>query len=161
MSNNNGSGKDRSTSRERNEIENDVLLIIKDTEKTLLDSLNPAVIKDLNPFKRKQVYRYFEKKDSEYAIKTYKEGENIIIKIYPVGKLRRLAEQKTQEVLMKGSEEELPPMDAYERFIIHDYLKERNGICTASIGVSGKDRRVKIVPVYGRPLRKARKRFSR
>lgn len=147
--------------RKKEEIDKDVYLIIKSVEKQLLNSLKPAYIKDLNSFQRKQVYRYFEKKESEYSIKTYKEEENTVIKVYPVGVLRRLAEQKTQEVLMNGREEELPPMGAYERFIIHDYLKDRGGVSTVSTGVSGKDRRIRIVPSYGRHLRKAKKRLTR
>jgi len=147
--------------RKREEIDKDVLSIVKDAENKLFDSLQPVIIKRLNSFQRKQVYNYFENRNGEYVIKTYREEDDVMIKVYPVGKLRRLAEQKTQEVLMKGKEEELPPMGAFERFIIHDYLKERNGINTLSVGVQGKDRRVKILPVFGRPLKKARRKLTR
>lgn len=113
------------------------------------------VVEGLNGFQRKQLYEYFEK-FKEYKVKSYRETDSTIVKIYPVGKLKRFAEQKMQEVLMKGKSEILPPMGAFERFIIHDYLKEREGVKTESKGEPGKDRRIEILPVFGRGLKKAK-----
>jgi len=158
---NNNRKREKRGYRKRVEIDEEILSLVKDAENKLFNSMQPVIIKNLNSFQRKQVYNYFENRNGEYLIKTYREEEDVIIKIYPVGRLRRLAEQKTQEVLMNGREEELPVMGAFERFIIHDYLKQRNGIKTLSVGVQGEDRRVKILPVFGRTLKKAKRKLTR
>ena len=131
--------------------------IIGDTEERLSSSLEPVRLEGLNGFQRKKVHQHFEK-TQEYRVKTYREESDIILKVYPVGNLKRLAEQKTQEVLMKGQFEEMPPMGSFERFIIHDYLKEREGIKTESTGQKGKDRRIIIQPLFGRNPRRVNKR---
>jgi spoIIIJ-associated protein len=82
------------------------------------------------------------------------------MKVYPVGKLRRFAEQKAQEVLMKGESEILPPMGSFERFVIHDYLKNRDGVRTESFG-EGKDRHVEIFPLFGRNPKKVKRKLTR
>ena len=127
-------------------------------EELLLDSLAPATIEHMNAFQRKQIHRHFEK-SQEYQVKSYSSEGNITLRIFPVGNLKRLAEQKMQEVLMHGRPEELPSMGSYERFVIHDYLKEREGVCTESVGEKGKDRRIEIRPVFGRSLKKVKKRL--
>ena len=106
------------------------------------------------------IHRHFEK-TQEYKSKTYRENDNdYIMKIFPVGQLRRFAEQKAQEVLMKGESEVLPPMGAFERFVIHEYLKDRSGIRTESFG-EGAERHIEITPVFGRALKKAKRRLTR
>ena len=122
--------------------------------------MDPAIIKDLGGFQRKLVHEHFER-TQEYSVKTYRDDEQVILKIYPTGRLKRLAEQKTQEVLMKGVSEALPPMGSYQRFVIHDYLKEREGVKTVSRGEEGKDRHIEIHPIYGRSLKKAKTRLTR
>ncbi len=136
-------------------VDEDLKKIIDQAQLHLQESLEPFIIQNLNPFQRKQVYYHFEK-TKEYKIKTYREEDHITLKVYPVGKLKRLAEQKTQEVLMKKTSEALPPMGSYERFIIHDYLKDRDGIKTESKGEKGKDRHIIIIPVFGRTPKKAK-----
>ena len=128
-------------------------------EEALLDSLTPTVIRGLNHFQRKFVQRHFEQ-NQEFQTKMYKENSDVIVKVYPVGKLRRLTEQKTQEVLMKGKPEILPPMGAFERFVVHDYLKEREGVRTESFG-EGPDRHVEIHPLFGRSPKKAKRKLTR
>jgi len=133
---------------------------IAQVEERLRDSLGGETIRGLDGDQRKQVHKHFEKTE-EYRVKSYQEKEDIILKIYPVGNLRRLAEQKAQEVLMKGKPEVFPPMGSFERFVIHDYLKGREGVKTESFGEAGKDRHVEISPLFGRSLKKAKRKLTR
>ena len=80
--------------------------------------------------------------------------------MYPVGELQRMAETKVQEVLMTGESRSLPSMGSYERFIIHEYMKNRSGIRTESFG-EGDDRHVELFPVFGRVPKKAKRRLTR
>ncbi|MBN2415796.1 hypothetical protein JXO52_08130 [bacterium] len=139
------------------EKDKDVYKAIGEAERFLVDSLLPFTFDGLNGYERKKVHEHFEN-DTEYRVKTYREDDQIILKVYPVGSLKRLAEQKTQEVLMKGQAEELPPMGSFERFVIHDYLKERHGVRTESTGQRGEDRRIVIMPLFGRRPRKVKGR---
>ena len=151
--------KDRKFRREKRTDEK-VQKTIEYIEKTLYDSIKAITIKELNEYQMKSIQRYFEK-IQEYRIKTYRENDEIIMKVYPVGSLRRLAEQKAQEVLMKGKPEVFPPMGSFERFVIHDYLKEREGVKTESLGKEGNDRHIEIHPLFGRTLKKTKKRLIR
>lgn len=143
----------------RPEMDDDTRQAIRNAENQLANQLEAVVLDKLNPFQRKQVYRYFEKTD-EYVVKNFRDrddSENVMLKVYPVGNLRRLAEQKTQEVLMNVRAENLPPMGSFERFVIHDYLKERDGIKTESHGEAS-GRHIKISPLFGRTPKKAKRR---
>lgn len=135
-------------------VEKEILRV----QEVLKESIDPVRLSDFNGFQRKQIYRHFEK-TQEYEVKSYKNDEDVTLKVYPIGNLKRLAEQKIQEVLMHGKPETLPPMGSYERFVIHNYLKEREGVTTESVGERGKDRRIEIRPVFGRTLRRAKKRL--
>lgn len=143
---------------EKPRMDEDVKKVIDACQHALATDLKPFTIEGLNGFQRKQVYQYFEK-TREYNVKTYKHEEETVIKVYPVGNLKRLAEQKAQEVLMTGEPGNLPPLGSYERFVIHDYLKERGGVRTASAG-EGEERHVEIHPIYGRTPKKAKKRLT-
>ncbi len=147
----------RHRSRPPRQSDEQVDKAIADVQAALYDRLEPAIIRELNGFQRKQVYRFFER-TCEYKVKAVRENDDLILKVYPLGQLRRIAEQKTQLVLMKGKPESLPPMDSYQRFLIHDYLKDRDGVKTESSGEAGKDRHVEIHPVFGRTTKKAKKR---
>ncbi|MCK5148458.1 hypothetical protein KAR48_17000 [bacterium] len=139
------------------QLDDSIKTWIDKAEHHLVDSLEYFSIPGLNPFHRKQVYRYFER-TPEYAVKAYRVDEDVTLRIYPVGALKRLAEQRTQEVVMNGHVQSLPVMGSFERFVIHDYLKDREGICTESSGESGRDRHIEIRPVFGRTNKKARKK---
>jgi len=149
--------KPRYRSREPRQSDEQVDKAIADVQAALYDKLEPAIITSLNGFQRKQVYRFFEK-TCEFKVKAVRENDDYILKVYPLGQLRRIAEQKTQLVLMNGKPESLPPMDSYERFLIHDYLKDRDGVKTESSGVIDKDRHVEIHPIFGRTKKKKKKR---
>jgi hypothetical protein len=129
-------------------------------EASFQNTLKPYRVSGLKGFQRKLLRRRYEN-SPEYAIKSYRDGEEVIFKIYPVGRLRRMAEQKMQEVMMNGRSSPLPPMGAYERFVIHDYLKERDGITTESQGLEGKDRHIIVKPLFGREPRKQKRRLTR
>ena len=135
-----------------------ILDMTRKVEEFLRESIEPYKMSGLNGFQRKQIYSHFEK-TNEFKVKAYREQNQVIIKVYPIGNLRRLAEQKVQEVLMNGKIQALPRMGSYERFVIHDYLKDREGIRTGSIGESGKDRHIQIYPLFGRNLKKAKKKL--
>ena len=147
--------------RKNPKVDEKVQQAITQAEEFLNGSLEPATIRELDGSQRKLIHEHFEK-TQEYKVKSYREKESEIIKIYPVGQLKRLAEQKTQEVLMKGKPEDLPPMGSYQRFVIHDYLKDREGVKTESFGEKGKDRHVEILPLvenlplFGRNLKKVK-----
>jgi len=135
-----------------------VLEAIRDAERQLQSSLQAVEIAGLNPFQRKQVYRHFER-GTEYKIKAFPRDDHWIMKIYPVGNLKRLAEQKAQEVLMKGEMVSLSPLGSFERFVIHDYLKERSGLRTESRG-EGEERHIEIHPQFGRMPKKIKRRLT-
>lgn len=131
---------------------------IKKAEEALKDGNESYKIYGLNGFQRKQVYSHFER-TQEYKAKSYKENDGVVVKIYPIGKIKRLAEQKAQEVLMQGVSIDLPAMSSFERFVIHDYLKEREGVQTQSFG-EGKDRYIQISPQFGRSLKKVKRKLT-
>ncbi len=60
--------------------------------------------------------------------------------------LNEIAKDIGDEVILHKKEKILPPMNPYERRIIHLALKEREGVETESIG-EGADRKVVIRPV--------------
>lgn len=140
------------------QMDPDVKQAIEKAIELLQDNLQPSLIAGFNAFQRKQVHQYFER-IPEFAVKSYRHEENFNMKVYPVGALKRLAEQRSQEVIMRGESEKLPSMGSYERFIIHDYLKDRAGVRTESEG-EGADRHVVIYPIFGRNLKKAKRRLT-
>jgi len=126
------------------------------------DHLDPLEIQNLNAFQRKQLHLYFEK-HREYLVRSIRDQANkevVVLRVYPLGELQRMAEARVQEVLITGEPQQLPPMDAFARFLVHDYLKDREGIRTESFG-EGKERHVRIFPVFGRELKKAKRRLIR
>ncbi len=140
-------------------MDENVLRSIRQAEEAFKEDSTPFKITGLNGFQRKQLYSYFEKKQ-EYRAKSYREKEEVIVKVFPIGHLKRLAEKAAQEVLMQGDIIDLPTMGSFERFVIHDYLKEREGVKTESYG-EGKDRHIQISPQFGRGLKKTKKRLTR
>jgi predicted RNA-binding protein Jag len=124
------------------------------------ESLDPFRMEGLNPYQRKGIHRHYERMP-EYQVRTLRdEGDEVILIIYPVGHLQRNAETVLQEVLMTGERRILPPMGSFERFIVHEYLKNRGGVRTESYG-EGVDRHVEIFPIFGRTPKKAKRRLTR
>lgn len=124
--------------------------------------LDPLEIQGLNAFQRKQLHLHF-KKHREFLVRSIRDQvdkEVVLLRVYPLGELQRMAEARVQEVLITGEPQQLPPMDAFARFLVHDYLKNREGIRTESFGEE-KERHVQIFPVFGRELKKAKRRLIR
>jgi len=137
----------------------DINKLIETIKNDLQNSIRPYILNNVNSDLIKQLKNELSS-EQEYKIKTYKKGKDITLKVYPVGNLKRLAEKKAQEVIMNGKKITLAPMGAFERFVIHDYLTSRNGIKTQSFGKEGKDRHIKIYPLFGREPKKAKKKLT-
>lgn len=60
--------------------------------------------------------------------------------------LKSAAQSLAKEVVRQGSARYLPPMNAYERRVVHSALAEVEGIKTESEGL-GEDRRIVIKPI--------------
>ncbi|MEE8558165.1 MAG: R3H domain-containing nucleic acid-binding protein [Myxococcota bacterium] len=59
-------------------------------------------------------------------------------------RLEELARERAREVMERGEEVLLPPMNSRDRWIVHDTLKTMTGVRTESVG-DGRLKRVKIV----------------
>lgn len=147
--------RDKGSSNGLNNESNEIINSIKEI---LMNSTQSHLLTDLNNHQRKIVINYFSS-NNEYRVKCYKKDNKIILKICPIGNLKRLAEQKIQEVIVNGNSVELPVMGPFERFIIHDYLKERKGVKTKSYGNEGKNRHIKISPLFGRDPKRIKKKL--
>lgn len=133
--------------------------ILIDIQKQLRDSLEPFCIDNLNGFERKRVHSFFDSK-KDYVTKTYRHGEQFVLKVFPVGNLRKMAKETAEKVLSTGETVTLPYLDNYERFVVHDYLKDFDGIETKSIG-EGHDRRMEIRQAkFGRSLKRIIKKIK-
>ncbi len=127
--------------------------LIDKIQHDLANSLEPVSLTQLNSFERKQIHRFFDNK-ADYVTKTYREGEEYELRVYPVGNLKRYAEGKAEEAINTGKKVILPHMSNYERFLIHEALKSNEAIKSASFG-EGEDRHIEIEPViFGRGLRR-------
>jgi predicted RNA-binding protein Jag len=142
--------------RHRRDKIDDILI---DVQRKLRDTHEPVSLDNLNAFERKRIHRFFDDKD-DYVTKTYRSGDEFTLRVFPVSNIKKLAQAKAQEALESGNAVQLPPMGNYERYIVHDYLKDVEGIETASFG-EGNERRVEIRPVkFGRGLRKIMKKIK-
>ncbi|MFZ5516537.1 MAG: R3H domain-containing nucleic acid-binding protein [Candidatus Zhuqueibacterota bacterium] len=133
--------------------------ILIDAQKRLRDTLEPVSIENLNGFERKKIHGFFDSKP-EYVTKTYRRGESYVLKVFPVGNLKKLAKDAADKVLASGETIMLPYLDNFERFIVHDYLKDFDGIETKSIG-EGQERRLEIRQAkFGRSLKRIIKKIK-
>ena len=143
------------------DYENDenIKKIISDTEERLRGSIKPESFNSLNSFERKMVHRHFDH-NPDFETRTYRDGENFKLIVYPVGNITDYAKEKAEESLQNGKEIDLPPMGSYERFLIHSCLKDISGIETASHG-EGRERHVKIIcRKFGRGLKRIVKKIK-
>lgn len=133
--------------------------LLQEAELQLADSITPVSMPDLSPGERKHVHEFFEHK-LDFETKTYRDGEKHVLWVFPVGNLKKFAESKANESLASGEAVVLPPMSNYERFIIHEALKDMESIETASEGEEA-ERHVVISPVkFGRRLKKIAKKIK-
>jgi predicted RNA-binding protein Jag len=76
-----------------------------------------------------------------------------------VGNLRRYAQQKAEQAIRTGERVVLPHMNDYERFIVHDALKDLTSVKSASYG-EGENRHIEIEPdLFGRGLKRIIKKI--
>lgn len=133
--------------------------LIKKIQNELDGSIVPITLSELNSFERKLVHRHFDH-DPNIVTKTYRHGDIHELKIYPVGNLRKYAREKADQAIEQGETVVLPHMSSYERFIIHDVLKDNELITSESHG-EGQERHVQIKPdLFGRGLKKIFKKIK-
>ena len=133
--------------------------IIIDIQKNLRDTWKPMSIDSLTAYERKRIHGFFDNKP-DYKTKTYRDGDNLVFRIYPVKNLKQFGEEQAREALSRNTTIALPPMGNYERFVIHDHLKSMDGVETISFGEDA-ERHVEISPKkFGRTLKKIIKKIK-
>ena len=133
--------------------------IIEDIRNDLNGSIEPRSFSKLNAYERKLVHRYFDH-NPDVVTKTYRDGEDFELMVYPVGNLRQFALERADESVKKGNKIKLPHMTSYARYVVHDALKDRSDIKVKSHG-DGDERHIEIEPeMYGRGLKRIIKKIS-
>lgn len=131
---------------------------ISELERKLRESITPETIHGLNSFERRLIHRHFDH-NPDVQTRTYRDGSEFTLFVYPVGNIERFARKKAQEALESDDPIALPPMGNYERYIVHSSLKDVGGIETQSQG-DGSERHVQIVSKkFGRGLKKIVKKI--
>jgi predicted RNA-binding protein Jag len=159
--NNDGFSRDR---RDRNDREDNQMgkidRIIIDIQRQLRDSIAPVELTDLNPFERKRIHAFFDNKP-EFKTRTYRDdNDGHVFRVYPIGNLKKYVDTKVKEALEKRETIKLPPMGNFERFIIHDHLKDLEDIETTSQG-ENEARHIELVPKkFGRTLKRIIKKMK-
>ena len=92
----------------RKEIDPKIVTLIRNTEANLKNSYEPAGLSGLDAFERKQVHRHFERLRTDYQTKTYRDGDNYILWIFPVATLKEFVESKAKEAIDNGKSVSLP-----------------------------------------------------
>lgn len=133
--------------------------ILIEIQRKLRDSLEPYCVENLNSFERKRIHSFFDDKE-DYETRTYRQEEKFVLKVIPIGNLKCLAKEQAEKVLETGETAVLPYLGNYERFIIHNYLKDFEGIETKSVG-EGVNRRLEIKQArFGRSLKRIIKKIK-
>lgn len=150
---------DKRQSRHFQDEHSDIDQIIAEIQNKLSDSTTAIDLPNLNAFERKRVHSYFDN-DVDFQTKTYRIDNEYILKIYPIGNLKRMADKMARQVLESGESIFLSNLGNYERFIIHDHLKSFEGIETISTGEG--DQRVLEIKrkQFGRSLRRIIKKIK-
>jgi hypothetical protein len=146
---------------ERTEDDPRINELIRETEQKLADSTQPVQLRNLNAVERKQIHRYFERQKPAFETKTYRGDDDMqVLWVFPVANLKKFAEARAQQAIATDSEVALPPMSSYERFIVHNVLKEIESIESFSAG-EGAERHIQIQPKkFGRGLKKIIKKIK-
>ncbi len=133
--------------------------ILIDVQRHLRDSLEPYCVENLNSYERKRIHSFFDNKE-DYETRTYRQEDRFVLKVIPVGNLKRFAKENAEKVLQTGETIVMPYLGNYERFVIHNYLKDFEGIETKSVG-EGLDRRLEIKQAkFGRSLKRIIKKIK-
>ena len=99
----------------------------------LQDSIEPISLTKLSAFERKLIHRHFDHNEN-IVTKTYRHGDVYELRVIPVGNLKRFAFEKADEAINTGDKISLPNMSNFERFVIHEALKDKDEIKSASFG---------------------------
>lgn len=128
--------------------------LIRNIRDELVDSIEPISITELNAFERKLIHNQFDD-STEITTKTYRISDDAYeLRIYPIGNLKRYAQKKADEAVETRKKVVLSHMTSYERFVVHDYLKDLETVKTSSHG-EGEERHIEIEPeVFGRGLKR-------
>ena len=134
--------------------------ILIDVQKEIKGSYIPISLDKLSAYERKRIHSFFDNKP-DYQTKTYRDDDdNYILRIFPIGNLKCIAEKKAQHVLDTGESIYWDDLGNYERFVVHDHLKSFEGIETISSG-EGNERKLEIKrKQFGRTLKKIIKRIK-
>lgn len=133
--------------------------ILIDAQRHLRDSLEPYCADDLNSYERKRVHSFFDSKE-DYETRTYRHEGRYVLKVIPIGNLKRLARESAEKVQQTGEAIVLPYLGSYERYVIHAFLKDFDGIETKSVG-EGANRRLEIRQIkFGRSLKRIMKKIK-
>ena len=149
----------RTDTGRRPPMDNNIKDTIAKIEEKLVDAVRPESINGLNSFERKLIHRHFDH-NNNYETRTYRNGDNFTLLVYPIANIERFAQEKAQESLDTGNVVNLPPMGSYERYIIHNTLKDISGVETVSEG-EGSERHIQIKSKrFGRSLKKIAKKIK-
>ena len=74
--------------------------ILIDIQKRLRDSIEPVSIENLNGFERKRIHSFFDGRE-DFETKSYRRDGQIVLKVFPVGNLKKFAREKAAEVLAR------------------------------------------------------------
>jgi predicted RNA-binding protein Jag len=133
--------------------------ILIDVQRKLRDSLEPFSLEHLNSFERKKIHSFFDAK-ADFETKTYRRNGEYVLKVFPVGNLKREAKEKAEHVLKTREVYTFPFLPGYERYVIHNYLQNFDGVETKSIGEDN-ERRLEIRPIkFGRTLKRIIKKIK-
>ena len=132
--------------------------MISEIEERLMDAITPESLNGLNSFERKLIHRHFDNSTS-YQTRTYRNGDKFTLCVYPIANIERFAQEKAEESLQSGNTIDLPPMGSFERYVVHNALKDFTGVETVSDG-EGKERHIRIVSKrFGRGLKRIAKKI--
>jgi len=149
----------RRKSYRSSEVNGKIKRLLSKINKELENSIEPVTLTKLNSFERKLVHRHFDH-NPNVVTKTYRIGEIYELRVIPVGNLKKYAIEKAEEAIRTGEKVVLPHMSSYERYIIHETLKDMDSIKSESHG-EGEDRHIEIEPeVFGRSLKRIIKKIK-
>ncbi len=133
--------------------------IIQEIDDKLKDSIQPQIVEGLNSFERRLIHRHYDH-NPDVETRTYRRAGSFTLYVYPVANIENFAREKARQVLEQGESIDLPPMGSFERYIVHNCLKEIDGVETISFG-EGRERHVQIInKKFGRGLKKIVKKIK-
>jgi predicted RNA-binding protein Jag len=150
---------EKRTARTTRGPDNKIKGLLYKIENELAGSIEPISIVELNSFERKLIHRHFDRNPA-VVTKTYRKDDDYELRVYPVGNLKKFAIQKADEVVQTGKKAVLPHMGSFERYVVHNALKEIDSVKSKSYG-DGENRHIEIeAAIFGRGLRRIIKKIK-